>query len=88
MIRRIIITTTATFLFLILGIHVYARPAISQQELQQQMQEHINKVKSTSPKKYNDMVKRAGGNITLCTDCHIEVGNEKEGKMGRPMIRR
>jgi hypothetical protein len=88
MIRRIIITTTASFLFLILGIHVYARPAISQEKSQQQMKEHLNKVKSTSPKKYNDMVKRAGGNITLCVDCHIETGKETRGNMGLPMIRR
>jgi hypothetical protein len=87
MIRRIIITTM-TFLFLIFGIYVYAGPVIGQEEPQQKIKGHINKVKSTDHKKHNEIVKKAGGNITQCTDCHIELGKEKRGEMGRPMIRR
>lgn len=71
MMKRIIITTT-TFLCLIFGIHVYASPIISQEDYIQKMNAHIEKMKIKNPIKYEEMVKRAGGNITHCCSCHVE----------------
>jgi hypothetical protein len=48
-------------------------PAPLTQEELQKMQEHIEKVKVTNPKKYNDMIERAGGSVTHCCGCHKEV---------------
>ncbi len=41
--------------------------------LLKQMQRHIGKVKIKNPIKYQELVQRAGGNITHCCSCHVEV---------------
>lgn len=50
----------------------YAQLQTSAQDLQE-MQRHIDKMKIMSPQKYQEMVQRAGGVVTKCTDCHKEV---------------
>lgn len=37
------------------------------------VQEHINKVKITSPQRYQEMLKGAGGNTTYCLGCHKDL---------------
>jgi hypothetical protein len=56
-----------------MGIKSYAQPTITPPNIQEKMQDHIEKVKLKNPQKYQEMTQRAGGNITQCTDCHIEV---------------
>jgi hypothetical protein len=51
----------------------YAQPVINPADMQEKMQDHIEKVKLKNPQKYQEMIQRAGGNITKCTDCHQEV---------------
>jgi len=41
------------------------------------MQEHIEKVKLTNPRKYQAMIQRAGGNITHCSSCHKQVMQQR-----------
>jgi cytochrome c len=41
------------------------------------MQEHIEKVKSKNPAGYQEMVDKAGGNITNCLSCHIDMNKKK-----------
>ena len=59
-----------------------AQSQTSTQDLQQIMKDHIEKVKLKNPQKYQEMVQRAGENITKCTDCHNEVieGNYHQPK--------
>lgn len=47
-------------------------PTLAQKDLQE-MQRHIDKMKIMSPQKYQEMVKRASGNIKGCTNCHYDV---------------
>lgn len=75
------------FLCLVVGIEVksYAQPMTSQKDFIEQMKKHIEEMKIKNPKKYEEMVKGAGGNITYCTDCHKEMQNENlqiKGGMG------
>lgn len=67
---------TVVFLCLLsgIGVNTYAQPPkISSVDLKENMQRHIEKVKIKSPQKYQTMVQRAGGNITDCLSCHVEV---------------
>jgi hypothetical protein len=77
MIKKIIITTM-TFLFIIFGIHVYAGQIIGQEEHKQKMNAHIEKMKIKNPQKYQEMIQRAGGNVTNCCSCHIDIKACKE----------
>jgi hypothetical protein len=56
-----------------MGVRSYAQPMINPADIQEKMKEHIEKVKLKNPQKYQEMVQRAGGSITQCTDCHKEV---------------
>ena len=38
-----------------------------------EMDRHVERVKVSAPQKYREMIERAGGAATKCTDCHIEV---------------
>ncbi len=40
------------------------------------MQEHIEEVKRTKPKKYQTMVEEAQGNIEDCVSCHEKVDQQ------------
>jgi hypothetical protein len=53
--------------------NVYAGPMTIQEEFKQKVNAHMEKVKLTNPGKYQAMIKRAGGNVTQCTDCHTEI---------------
>jgi hypothetical protein len=41
------------------------------------MQEHIEKVKRRNPSGYQEMVDKAGGVITNCLSCHIDIKKKK-----------
>jgi cytochrome c len=43
------------------------------------MQDHIEKVKRKNPAGYQEMVDKAGGNITSCVSCHTDIGKKKNG---------
>jgi hypothetical protein len=64
------------------GIKLYAQPNTNTPDLQEKMKGHIEKVKVSNPQKYQEMVQRAGGDITKCTDCHKEMigGNHQQTK--------
>lgn len=51
----------------------YAQPLTNDTNFQEQMKSHIEKMKIKSPQKYQAMIQRAGGNLTHCCSCHIEV---------------
>jgi hypothetical protein len=55
-----------------MDINVMAYKPLTEEETQD-MQEHINKVKLTNPQQYNDMIERAGENVTHCCGCHQEI---------------
>jgi hypothetical protein len=63
-------------------IKLYAQPPANTPDLQEKMKDHIEKVKLKNPQKYQEMVQKAGENITQCTDCHKEVieGNHQQTK--------
>jgi hypothetical protein len=44
---------------------------------QANMQNHIEKVKRKNPAGYQEMVDKAGGNITNCVSCHIDINKKK-----------
>jgi len=71
MIKEIIITTM-TFLFLFLGVHIYAGSIIGQEKLKQKMSDHIEEMKLKKPQKYQEKIQETGGNITDCCSCHKE----------------
>jgi len=56
-----------------LKINAHAAPIENKTNIQEHIKVHIEKVKFSNPQKYQEMVQRAGGNITQCTDCHKEV---------------
>lgn len=41
------------------------------------MQAHIEKAKLKNPVGYQEMVDRAGGNITSCVSCHLDMNKKK-----------
>lgn len=51
----------------------YAGSQMNPADLKDLTNKHIERVKISNPKKYREMTERAGGNITGCIDCHIEV---------------
>jgi hypothetical protein len=55
-----------------MGVKSYAQLRTNPANLQEQMKSHIEKVKLSNPQKYQEMIQRAGGNVTKCTDCHQE----------------
>lgn len=90
---------TIVCLYLISGFDVksYAQPVTqpvtNTVNVQEQMKGHIEKMKIKNPKKYQEMVERAKGNITDCLSCHVEVAESSKfpakGKIERiqPMRR-
>lgn len=46
------------------------------------LQNHVEKMKFKSPGKYQEMVQRAGGNVTSCLSCHVEFAKQGK-KIGR-----
>ena len=52
---------------------VSVQPMTDTTNIQEQMNKHLEEMKIKNPKKYEEMVKRAGGNITHCCSCHVEV---------------
>ena len=56
----------------IFGANAGMNQALTQEDMKK-MKEHVEKVKFTKPAKYQAMMKRAGGNITHCCSCHVEV---------------
>jgi hypothetical protein len=70
---RIVLTVICLCLMFGTGVTLYAQPPrVSSEELQQRMQEHIDKVKITNPGEYQKMIERAGESITHCCSCHQE----------------
>ena len=51
-------------------------------EEQAALQKHVEAMRFKSPGKYQEMVQRAGGNVTGCLSCHVEVA-EQGRKFGR-----
>lgn len=41
------------------------------------MQDHIEQVKRKNPVAYQEMVDKAGGNVTSCLSCHIDLDKKK-----------
>jgi len=41
------------------------------------MQQHVDKVKITHPKEYQEMMEKAGGVIEGCTSCHKDLKTKK-----------
>jgi len=41
------------------------------------MQNHIEQVKRKNPVVYQEMVDKAGGNVTSCLSCHIDMDKKK-----------
>jgi hypothetical protein len=78
--KRIILILIIIFLSVtlgmiyILGANAGMNQTLTQEDIQK-MQRHIEKVKFTNPAKYQAMIKRAGGNITHCCNCHTEACN-------------
>jgi len=76
------ILTVCVYLILCMGVASYAempkRPAKSKEEVMKSMKTHMEKVKIENPAKYEAMMKKAGGNVTECRDCHKEVKQEKK----------
>jgi hypothetical protein len=56
--------------------NVHAGPMKSQENYKQKMNAHIGKMKIKNPIKYEEMVKRAGENITDCLSCHVEASQK------------
>jgi hypothetical protein len=92
--KRIILILIIIFLSVtlgmiyILGANAGMNQALTQEDIQK-MQRHIEKVKFTNPAKYQAMVKRAGGNITHCCSCHVEVcsGNVQGAPIVAPLTK-
>lgn len=72
----LIITIACLCLMFGIGIKSYAQPQINTEDVKEHIRVHLEKVKLKNPIKYQEMVQRAGGNITQCTDCHIELKKE------------
>ncbi len=71
-----ILILTIVCLCLMSGIGVKSNAELRvnlKQEDIEKMQRHVEKVKITNPGKYQNMIERAGGNITGCCSCHKEV---------------
>lgn len=79
---RSVLTTFCLCLALAMGVKSYAQPRITPADIQEKMKQHIEEVKVKNPQKYQEMIQRAGENITQCTDCHKEVieGNHLQPK--------
>ncbi|RJR22638.1 MAG: hypothetical protein C4581_00775 [Nitrospiraceae bacterium] len=41
------------------------------------MQDHIEQVKRKNPVAYQEMVDKAGGNVTSCLSCHTDLDKKK-----------
>lgn len=76
-----LLTIIGTCLCLIFGLHTSMLYAASQGN-PGNMQDHIEKVKRKNPAGYQEMVDKAGGNITNCLSCHIEI-NKKNNSSGQ-----
>lgn len=59
-------------------VRTFAQPMPGPTNIQEQMKEHIEKMKFKNPKKYQEMVERAKSTITYCTDCHVEVAEKSK----------
>ncbi len=42
------------------------------------MENHVEKVKLKNPAAYQEMVDKAGGNITNCVSCHVDMNKKKD----------
>jgi len=74
MLKHVTIITIICLSFIFCGkVNSDAQPIISPSDQLQGMKEHIEKAKKKNPKKYEEMLQRASGNITDCCSCHIEV---------------
>lgn len=45
-------------------------------EEQAALQRHVEAMRFKSPRKHQEMVQRAGGNVTGCLSCHVEVAEQ------------
>jgi hypothetical protein len=68
-----IITIVCLCLMFGMGVISYAGPPINPTNIQEHIKVHLEKVKLKNPQKYQEMMQKAGGNPTQCTDCHQEV---------------
>jgi hypothetical protein len=73
MVRDVLLIIVCLCLMFGMEVKSYAGPRMNPDL----MQNHIEKVKRTSPGKYQSMVQRAGGNITDCCSCHKEIAYQK-----------
>ncbi|MFA6055065.1 MAG: hypothetical protein WC769_06815 [Thermodesulfovibrionales bacterium] len=92
--KEILILPIICLLMLGTGVVSYAAgPIKDTTNVQEHIKVHLEKVKISNPKKYQEMVERAKGNITDCLSCHIEVAESSKfpakGKIERiqPMRR-
>jgi len=49
------------------------------EELQRSMQDHMARMLTAKPGKYQEMVEKAAGNITNCCSCHVEICDKGAG---------
>ncbi len=80
MTKLIISVLTSVFLCVVSNVLdiSYAQSQTITPGLQQKMKNHAEKKKIKNPMKYKEMVERAKGNITYCTDCHVEVAERSK----------
>ncbi len=73
------------FAVVILVLAFIYMPAAGAETLQQKrMQKHVDKVKITHPKEYQDMVDKANGIISGCLSCHKDMNRKKDSSSFRP----
>ncbi len=75
---RHVLILTGVYLCLLIGVE--AMSYAQSRTAHALMQEHIEKVKRTKPKKYRAVVERAGGKIKDCCSCHEALCKGKKRK--------
>jgi hypothetical protein len=75
--EMLILTIVSLSLVLGMGDISYATgPIKDTANIQEHIKVHLEKVKLSNPKKYQEMMEKTGGNPADCTDCHVEVAEK------------
>ncbi len=73
------------FAVVILALAYAFIPSAGAETLQQKrMQKHVDKVKITHPKEYQDMVDKSNGIISDCLSCHKDMNRKKDSSSFMP----
>ena len=54
---------------------------VDSEELKKSMQEHVERMRTLKPGKHQEMVDKAGGRITNCCSCHVELCEKGAGQV-------